>query len=213
MLRVANRRVVIVGGGPVALRRCRSLLECGAQVFVVAPKLDPDFAELDITRTQRAFETPDVDGAFLVLAATDDPAVNAAVADAARRAGALVNRADDPAASDLTVPAHGRRGPITLAVDTAAASPTTAMRLRDQFLDSIHPTQIQLLEILATRRAQLRETLTDPQARAALHRQMTSPQASRILEAQGPAALHAWIDERVQIAQQNSDPGIDADHD
>src|ERR1700722_18411423 len=110
-----------VGGGSVALRRVAGLREAGAEVVVVAPRLTPALADLAdrglIAAHRRGYQAGDTDGAWLVLACTDQPEVNEAVAADAERQHLWCARADDAAASAAWVPAVGRAGPVTVAVN------------------------------------------------------------------------------------------------
>lgn len=133
---VRDRLVVVVGGGVVAHRKTEHLLKAHARVRVVAPEL---CADLDVYRTlQRIehrpvlFSAPQLDGALLVIAATDDEDVNDAVARAARERGMLVNVVDDAARSAFIFPAIVDRSPLIVAVGTAGNSPTLARRVRTQ---------------------------------------------------------------------------------
>jgi uroporphyrin-III C-methyltransferase / precorrin-2 dehydrogenase / sirohydrochlorin ferrochelatase len=129
MLDLTGRRAVVVGGGPVALRRAQALLAAGAHVHVVAPQVDPALAGLPVTVSRRRYRDGDLDGAWLVHAATDDPAVNGAVAADAERLRLWCVRADDAARSPAWTPAVTRHGDITVAV-TAGGDPRRAQRLR-----------------------------------------------------------------------------------
>src|SRR5690349_16860177 len=139
-LRLEGRRAVVVGGGSVALRRVTGLREAGAAIVVVAPRLTPTLADLadrgQITAHRREYQTGDLDGAWLVLACTDRPEVNAAVAADAERQQLWCARADDAAASAAWVPAVGRAGPVTVAVN-AGRNPRRAAELRDRFVDTV----------------------------------------------------------------------------
>jgi uroporphyrin-III C-methyltransferase/precorrin-2 dehydrogenase/sirohydrochlorin ferrochelatase len=139
-LRLDGRRVLVVGGGPVALRRVAGLRAAGAQVVVVAPRLTPALADLAarglITAYQREYQPGDPDGAWLVLACTDQPQVNEAVAADAERQHIWCARADDAAASAAWVPAVGRTGPVTVAVN-AGRDPRRAAELRDRLVDTV----------------------------------------------------------------------------
>jgi uroporphyrin-III C-methyltransferase/precorrin-2 dehydrogenase/sirohydrochlorin ferrochelatase len=126
-LDLAGRRVVVVGGGNVAARRTRTLREAGAHVVVVAPEID-DAVQADET-IWRPFEPDDVDGAWLVLACTDDEA-NAAVAQAAAAHNIWCVRSDAADASAAWVPAAGAVDDIHVAV-TAGGDPARARSLRD----------------------------------------------------------------------------------
>src|SRR5215472_4706494 len=139
-VRLEGRKVVVVGGGPVALRRVAGLRETGAEIVVVAPWLTPALADLadrgQITAHRRGYQPGDVDGAWLVLACTDQPKVNQAVAADAERHHLWCARADDAAASAAWVPAVGRAGAVTVAVN-AGRNPRRAAGLRDRFLDTV----------------------------------------------------------------------------
>jgi uroporphyrin-III C-methyltransferase / precorrin-2 dehydrogenase / sirohydrochlorin ferrochelatase len=138
-LRLEGRRAVVVGGGTVALRRVAGLREAGAEIVVVAPWLTPALADLaargQITAHQRGYQAGDLDGAWLVLACTDQPEVNEAVAADAERHRLWCARADDANASAAWIPAVGRAGPVTVAVN-AGRDPRRAAELRDRFVDT-----------------------------------------------------------------------------
>jgi uroporphyrin-III C-methyltransferase/precorrin-2 dehydrogenase/sirohydrochlorin ferrochelatase len=129
MLSMAGRRVVVVGGGAVALRRVRGLLDCSAHVVVVAPSVLPELAELPVTVLQREYRDGDLSAAWLAHAATDDQAVNSRVAAEADRRRIWCVRADDAAASAAWTPAVTRHGEVTVAV-TAGGDPGRSERLR-----------------------------------------------------------------------------------
>ena len=158
--RLAGRRVVVVGGGEVAEQKVAGLLDSGAELVVVAPDAVPGLAHLAadgaLTWQRRAVSDDDVVGAALVVVATGDPGVNARVAAAARRSGALVNAVDDPANCDVTIPALVRRGPATVAVTTDGVSPAAARFLRER-LDAWLPAELEVVITAAgAARAELR---------------------------------------------------------
>jgi uroporphyrin-III C-methyltransferase / precorrin-2 dehydrogenase / sirohydrochlorin ferrochelatase len=128
-LDLAGRAVVVVGGGHVALRRARALVEAGAVVTVIAPQVRPEFDGLGVHVVPRGYRDGDLYGCWLAHAATDDPAVNAAVAAAAERDRIWCGRADDAGASAAWTPAVARHGDVTVAV-TAGADPRRAAKLR-----------------------------------------------------------------------------------
>jgi len=129
MLSMAGRRAVVVGGGRVALRRARSLLEAGAHVVVIAPSVLPELAELPVTVLERAYRDGDLSAAWLAHAATDDRAVNALVAAEADRNRIWCVRADEAPESTAWTPAITRHGEVTVAV-TAGGDPRRSERLR-----------------------------------------------------------------------------------
>ena len=126
-LRLAGRRVVVVGGGPVAARRVAGLLDAGALVHVVAPHLTPALEGLAtaerVTWTARAYQAGDLDGAWYVVAATNAPSANAAVAAEAESARIFCSRADDAASSTAWTPAVGRHGGVQVGVLSPGPAP------------------------------------------------------------------------------------------
>jgi len=129
LLDLAGRRVVVVGGGVVASRRTRGLHEAGADVLVVAPEVTDEVAAL-VTVRRRAFEPGDLDGAWLVMACTDDPQVNAAVAAAAEQRRVFCVRADAAAEGTARTPAVARHDGVVVAVN-GGDDPARAAALRD----------------------------------------------------------------------------------
>ena len=129
-----GRTVVVVGGGAVAARKISLLRRAGARVSVVAAALAPELEALSaagyIAWPAERFSPEQLDDAWLVVAATDDRAVNAAVAAAARERRLPVNVVDDPAASTVIVPAIVDRSPLVVAISTGGAAPVLARRVR-----------------------------------------------------------------------------------
>ncbi|SCL18009.1 uroporphyrin-III C-methyltransferase / precorrin-2 dehydrogenase / sirohydrochlorin ferrochelatase [Micromonospora nigra] len=134
-LRLAGRRVVVVGGGAVATRRVPALLDAGADVFLVAPELTPALhGHVDAGRLhweRRRFLPDDLDGAWLVQVAVDDPVAAASVSAAAAERRIFCVRADDRAAATAWTPAVTRHGPVTVAV-LGGGDPRRAMTVRDE---------------------------------------------------------------------------------
>ena len=158
-LSIRDRAVTIVGGGAVARRKCRSLLEAGARITVIAPRLDPRLGELRdqglLAHIQRSYEPGDLTGAFLVFAATDNAAVNRAVAEEAASRGILVSLADTPALGNFTMPSAVRRGALLIAVSTGGKSPALARLIREGLEEEFGPEYGEALEILGAVREKL----------------------------------------------------------
>ncbi|MEU1751569.1 uroporphyrinogen-III C-methyltransferase [Micromonospora matsumotoense] len=133
-LRLAGRRVVVVGGGAVASRRVPALLDAGADVLLVAPEVTPALrAHVDAGRLHwrpRRFAPDDLDGAWLVQVAVDDPLAAASVSDVADERRIFCVRADDRTAATAWTPAVTRHGPVTVAV-LGGGDPHRAMGVRD----------------------------------------------------------------------------------
>src|SRR3954451_17130856 len=136
-LRLLDRRVVVGGGGQVAHRRVAGLLEARARVTVVSrdvtPALEALVAPGSLTWVRRRYEPGDLDGAWYAVAATDDRAVNAAVAKEADRARIFCARADDRAASSVWTPAVGRQGDLVVGVH-GGGDPQRAVAVRNAVL-------------------------------------------------------------------------------
>ena len=148
-----GRRCLVVGGGKVALRKVEGLLACGGRVTVVAPRINPELRMLsEVMIAERPWGPDDVDGMWLVIAATDDSVVNRAVYDAGQRAGVWVNGADDPANCSFTLPSVVRRGDLQVTVSTGGRSPALATWLRRRLEGEIGPEYAVLLDLLATER-------------------------------------------------------------
>jgi uroporphyrin-III C-methyltransferase/precorrin-2 dehydrogenase/sirohydrochlorin ferrochelatase len=131
-LDLTGKRVLVVGAGPVGVRRARAVAECGADVLVVAPEA----AELDLPLALRPFEESDLDGAWLVVTCTGT--VDAEVAALCRARGIWCVRADDASQSDAWVPAVGRIEDVVVSV-TAGGDPRRAVAVRDHVLASELP--------------------------------------------------------------------------
>lgn len=159
-LRLDGRRVLLVGGGPIAWAKAEKLIEAGARITMVAPafELGSDLG-LDPARLslrQRPFRDDDLDGQHLVVAATDDPAVQRAVVAAARARGIWINVVDVPELCDFTFGASLRRGALDLVVGTDGEFPLLAQRLRDRLAGGISDRAGDALALLAAARLELR---------------------------------------------------------
>ncbi|NPB09138.1 MAG: bifunctional precorrin-2 dehydrogenase/sirohydrochlorin ferrochelatase [Thermodesulfobacteria bacterium] len=158
-LRIEQKRCVVIGGGKVALRKIKSLLSCGARVVVIAPEVLPEIEELaregKIELIQRPYQEGDLEGAFLVVAATNNPAVQEQVVSEAERRGLLLNVVDQPERSNFIVPSVIRRGRLSLAISTSGASPALARRLRETLEELFGPEYADYLELMARWRREI----------------------------------------------------------
>jgi len=135
-LNVNGKKCVVVGGGQVALRKVRVLLEHGADVEVIGPGLCPALVRLaesgEIHALTREYQEGDLKNAFVTIAATDNSDINQRVVMEARRSAVLVNVVDDAGNSDFIVPSYLRRGDVTIAVSTGGKSPALARKIRSR---------------------------------------------------------------------------------
>jgi len=138
-LDLTGRSVLVVGGGRVGLEKARGLLQCGAQVTVVAPEVERELLDLGVEWIRSRYADTQLDARWLVVAATPDREVNRRVFDEAQRRGIFCNVADDPELCSLILPAVHRVDPIAVAVSTGGASPALAQRLRSEIADLVGP--------------------------------------------------------------------------
>jgi len=136
-LKLKGRRCVVVGGGEIGLEKVEGLLACDGDVTVIAPDLVPELQELvaegSIAWRAREYGGPeDLEGVFIVIAATDDTDVNIRVYDDAERRAMLVNVVDVPPLCNFILPAIVRTGPLAIAISTAGASPALAKRMKQE---------------------------------------------------------------------------------
>lgn len=143
LLDLSRLRVLVVGGGAVALRKARGVVEAGGSPHVVSPELHDELRALaDFSRLAwipRRYESGDAKGFHLVFAATDDSQVNAEVAREAAEAGALVSVADRGEEGTFQLPAVLRQGDVVVALSTGGASPLFARLLRDRLAAVVTP--------------------------------------------------------------------------
>ena len=166
-LDVRGRPCLVVGGGRVAARKARGLLEAGASVTVVAPSLHADMealAPLLHAVERRAYRRGDASGFRLVLTATGDPGVDGVVHEDAERAGLWVNAADDRAHSSFILPAVHRDGAVTVAVSTGGLSPALASWVRDRIAAGEGDGLGALAQLLSEARERLRAEGVRPEA-------------------------------------------------
>ena len=139
-LRLAGRRVLVVGGGQVAQRRIPALIAAGAEVYVVSPVVTPAIEGLvgsgELAWAERGFRDDDLDGAWYVIAATDDPDVNQAVSAGAEDRRIFCVRSDDATAATAWTPAVGRHAGVTVAV-LGNRDPRRSAGVRDEILEGL----------------------------------------------------------------------------
>jgi siroheme synthase-like protein len=186
LLKVADRRALVVGGGPVAARKVRALADAGARVTVVSPRFCEALRRRrDLPRLRRAFRAADLRGAGLVVCASDDPDLQERVWRLCRARGIPVNVVDAPSRCSFIVPAQLRRGPLTIAVATDGASPGLAKALRGELGRLYPPAYGRLVRAVARRRRRIQARVDDPKRRAALLRRLDAPGLVRAMRRGG----------------------------
>lgn len=206
---MSGRRVLLVGGGHVALEKIGKLVNAGALVTVASPELIPAVQTFidsgEAVWLARPYTSGDTEGFEMVMVATDDGAVNAAVAAEARAAGIWVNAADDVANCDFILPSLAQRGRIAIAASTGGSSPALARWLRERLEEFLSDDVVALGDLLADVRRLARER--DRACAATCDQTRTPPPLlcdtcpNRIT----PDAWQAAIDEELRALLHNGD--------
>jgi precorrin-2 dehydrogenase/sirohydrochlorin ferrochelatase len=159
MVRLESRRCIVVGAGEIAAAKTTTLLGCGAQVTVIAPHatelVQQQAREGKLAWCCREFVPFDLEGAFLVIAATDSPAVNEEVFRAGKERGVLCNVVDDPERCDFYYPAVVHRGALQIAISTGGHSPALAHRLRVELEQQFGPEYEEWVEQVGRERREI----------------------------------------------------------
>jgi precorrin-2 dehydrogenase/sirohydrochlorin ferrochelatase len=191
MLDVTRRLVVIIGGGAVAVRKVKGLLEAGAtRVRVVSPTFHAEMPA-DVERVTATYQASHLDGAQLVFAATDSPGTNEQVVRDARGRAIWVNRSDEAEQGDFSTPAKLTDGEVTVTV--SAGSAALAAAIRDDLTAKLDRRHVKLADAMKTLRPAVRSSEADPQKRAAIFRELVSEGALNAFESDGMRGLHDWI--------------------
>lgn len=186
-LKLENRPVLVVGGGSIATAKIPGLLEARARVRIVAPRLSPQL--LHWVRTEavswssKLFSPEDLDGVFLVVAATSLPEVNAAVFEAADRRNILCNAVDDINHCHFYCGSVVQRGDLQIAISTNGKSPALAQRLRLELEQQFAPEYAAWIEWLGAAREALRSQPAEAETtRQRLHLIASRPMFEKFLE-------------------------------
>jgi len=135
-LQLENKIALVVGGGKVAQRKVETLLRYGASIHIVSKVLTDKLKQLiEINKVRLLGEEMReefLDGAFIVIAATDDKELNSKVSESARKRGLLVNAVDQPADCNFIVPSIVRKGALSIAISTSGMSPALAKKIRKE---------------------------------------------------------------------------------
>ena len=199
---------VVVGGGAVAERKVRDLIAGGARPIVISPTVTAALANWhvagQIEHVARAYQSGDLAGAFLAVAATNDRATNAAVTEEATRMGILINVADAPWTGNFYTAATVRRGNLVIAVSTSGGSPSLTAHIRREIEARYGEEYGDLLALLAKLRAEARQRLTAEQ-QAQLWQRMISDEVLGWLRAGDVEAAARYADEQFRAVLQQQE--------
>jgi len=182
-LKLAGRRCLVVGAGSIGRSKIASLLEAGATLRVVAPQATAQVkswaAAGKLEWLPRPWTPSDLDGMFLVVAATSAQDLHEQIFQEARQRGVLCNVVDVPELCDFYYPAVAQRGALQIAVSTAGQSPALAQRLRKELEEQFGPEYAAWLEHLGEERAKLFSAAMNPDERKRLLHDLASAEAFR----------------------------------
>lgn len=169
LMKLEGRPVVVVGGGTIAERKIHSLLECGAVVTVISPRLKGSLAglvdEKRITHIARIYRRGDLEGAAIAIVAVDDREAGKQIAEDAGRLNIPVNVVDRPELCTFIVPAVVRRGHLTLAVSTGGASPAWSRNIKQRLAAEFGDEYTSLFDALVNIRRTVLCDIDDPALR------------------------------------------------
>jgi len=176
-LTVEGKRCLVVGGGEVAARKVKALLDARADVVVISEAVSDEISACHgVTVSHRRWRDTDLDGAFLVVAATDDRSLNATIARGARKRHVLCNVVDDASLSDFIMPAVVRRGPLLIGVSTSGALPALARSVRERLETMFGHEYGDYLEIVSEMRQDIIESVPDETARREIFDRFADPE-------------------------------------
>ncbi len=195
MLKLAGRRVVVVGGGAVAARKVRLLKEMGAKVTLIADKLLADVDLAGVEYIARPYAAEHIGHPMLVFACTDDAPLNARIANDARAAGAIVNCVDQPEDCDFFVPAVTADGDVVVAIGTGGAAPALAGRLKHLCADALPDRIGEFAELLLNMRDKVKAGVDDLARRSEILKHLAGEESYQAFRTGGAAAMETILDQ------------------
>lgn len=171
-LKLAGKKVLVVGGGAVGERKVKTILECGGKVILVSPEATDELKRLaetgEIQWRRREFREEDTEGIYMAFAATGRREVNSLVAKLCKDKGIMVNVADSLDESDFLVPSFFKKGSISVAVSTAGISPALSRTIRELIEEALDEDFASYAELLENLRRVLKKKLPEEERRELL---------------------------------------------
>jgi len=175
-LDIQNRNCLVVGGGGVGTRKVKTLLDCGARVTLVSPKVSPQLRDLaasgDIILKERSYQSDDLSNMFLVIGATDDEKLNKQISSDADRLNTLCNIADRPEVCNFILPSIVHRDDLVITISTSGQSPAMAKKLRKSLENQFGKEYGTLLRLMGAIRKKLLQQAHEPEAHKPLFEQL-----------------------------------------
>lgn len=195
---IGQQSVLVVGGGTIAWRKVETLLEYGAIVHIVSPRLIPELLALVDNQkclwAQKEYSGGDIEGAVLVFSCTEKEEVNAQVALDAKRAFKPVNVVDDPAKCSFIVPSILQRGDLSIAVSTGGSSPIVARQIREELEQNYGEEYSDYLALLREWRHKIKQSLP-PVKRQEFWKIATSLEVKELVKAKRFSAVKGVIED------------------
>jgi precorrin-2 dehydrogenase/sirohydrochlorin ferrochelatase len=174
ILMLDGRLGVVIGGGAVGERKVRTLLEAGARVKVITPEATPRLKKLagddTIELIERPYQRGDLKGAAVVIASTDERAVNQAIYEEALDEGVPVNVVDDPPHCTFIAPSIVRRGDLMIAISTGGTNPAMAVRIRERLEKEFGPEYEAYFDLIKRLKADVDQASTQQERADAWYR-------------------------------------------
>lgn len=206
-LNIVGKPALVVGGGEIARRKIATLCDCGARVTVVSPKLDSVLEYMafqkEVIWKDRDFEISDIDGMFIVIAATNDRETNHSISQLCKSKDILCNVVDSSEECTFIVPSTFERGLLTIAISTSGVSPTLAASIRQELEMAYGEEYGSFLELLASLRPHILENFSSPIVRQRIF--------DRLIASRALSFLRNGMDE--QAVKELKDIVFDAKHD
>ncbi len=204
-LDISGKKCVVVGGGDVAYRKAVSLKEAGAQVVVISPELSREFLkEEGLTILRQKYEKRCLEGATLVIAATNEQEINQRVWEEARRHGLLVNVVDQPELCNFIVPSVVNRGELQISISTGGASPALARRMREELEDRFGPEYGDFIGLLSKMRPEVRSRIDKGAKRQKVMERLSSPEMLDMIRTRGAEETEKEM-RRIITEEENSE--------
>jgi precorrin-2 dehydrogenase/sirohydrochlorin ferrochelatase len=196
-LDIKNRHCLVVGGGAVGTRKVNTLLECGARVRVVSPEPTRQLTKLAsegaITLARRAYRSADLDGAFLVIGATDDESLNQQISNDAALTNTLCNIADRPEVCNFILPSIVQRGDLVITISTSGKSPALAKKLRKTLEYQFGKEYGVFLKLMGAARKKLLSQAHQPEAHKHLFEQLIAADLIGMIQKGKTAEIDALL--------------------
>lgn len=175
MLNLRNKKCAVIGGGNVAFRKCKALLECGANIKVISPEFQKEFDDLNpehISLIKDVYKAQYIEDCFLVIAAAGEKEVNLRIYSYCSEKNILVNVVDEIELCTFTAPAYFRRGDLTIAVSTGGKSPALAKKIKEEIAGNYGEEYSEYVETMGLIRAEILKKGYSPEERLRILKQL-----------------------------------------